>query len=273
MTPAEQRKRFIASVQAQIRRRGLQRDDGVLRVLGTLIELQARTRASLEALPSEFDAARLPGFLTEIDGHVAKWRDRALGVMDTVLEQAFELGPQMVDAPLKAAGISVRLPMIPESLLEEVKDYTAKRITGVSELARTRIGDHVRLTVLGGKSPHEAMKAIGEEVDGPGPFRYVSFRAETITRTEMGNLHSAAGQRRLEAAAEVVPGMKKQWLWSGKGRAMHASITGQIREVKEAFEMPDGAKLQHPRDPAGGVEHVANCGCESVPYMEHWGKQ
>ena len=176
----------------------------------------------------------------------------------------------LVEGPLRAAGIRIGRVVLPTTLLEEVKDYTAERINGVGRLARQRIERHVQLAVMGGQSIHDAMRGVGAEVDGPGPLRAVSFRAETIVRTEVGRIHSGAADRRLVAAAEQVPGLQKRWLWSGKARPLHRAVSGQIRDPDESFELPDGVHMKYPRVGGAPIEHVANCGCESVPYKADW---
>jgi hypothetical protein len=270
VTPEERRKRIRDSVRKQVERRGLAVNAGVVDLLGTLAQLQEEIRQTLAGEPTEFQVSRLPALLAELDRHIERWTRRAVGVTDRLIEEAWERGPAMIDAPLAAAEIRIGGTILPRSLLEELQGYTADKIKGVAPVARRRIENHVRLGLLGGQSPHLVMEGVGRVVDGPGPMKFVTFRAETITRTEMGRVHSAAADRRHQAAAKLVPGLGKEWLWSGKSRALHRAINGQKRAVGEAFELPDGVKMQYPRAAGAPVEHVANCGCESVPWMAGW---
>lgn len=270
MKPSERRRLFIAAVRAQIRRRHEQADEGVLAVLGTLVELQTEIRDTLDRDASAFDAYRLPELLGEIERRIERWRARAVGAVERSIESAWELGPEMVNGPFAAAEIHLGRAILPETLLEELKDYAASKIKDIGPVARKRIEEHIRRGVLGGQTPHQVMRGVQKSLKEPGPFRFVSFRAETITRTEMGRVHSLAADRRLQTAAKQVPGLKKQWIWSGKSRVMHAQISGQIREHDDRYRMPDGVRMRFPRDPEAPVEHVANCGCESVPYLDAW---
>ena len=99
-------------------------------------------------------------------------------------------------------------------------------------------------------------------------------RAETITRTECGRVLEMASQARMTAAAEVVPGLQKQWRHgtvTRMPRAMHLAADGQIRDVDKPFNV-GGEELMYPRDPAGSAGNTINCGCYSVPYHPDWGK-
>lgn len=270
MSPAERRRRFLAAVRAQVRRRGAVVDEGVLRVLGTLVTLEAQLKQTLEAQPSSFDAFRLPEVIRELEGHIERWRLRAVGEAERAMELAWTVGPAMVEAPLLAAEIRIGVTLIPESLLTEASRFTADKIQGLGPRALGRIDEQIRRAVLGGQSPHEAMRAVAADL-GEGHLRFVGFRSETVVRTEMGRLHSMAGDRRLQDAARQVAGLKKQWIWSGKSRQTHADerVNGQVREVDEQYDVA-GEKLWYPRDPAGSAENTINCGCESVPYKEDW---
>ena len=86
-------------------------------------------------------------------------------------------------------------------------------------------------------------------------------RALTLIRTELGRAYSLAGQQRMEQAAEVLPGLKKQWRRSGKLRARltHDAIDGQLRDADKPFSAA-GASLLFPRDPAGPAAETVNCG-------------
>jgi len=268
VTPAERAERFRRSIADQVRRRGLQRDDAALRMLATLAKLQAVLEQLLEGTPSEFDAERIPIVLRQVESHLGQWTKRALGVVDVVLEKAWKIGGAIVDAPLAAVGIHVGGPLIPRSLLEEASRFTAGKIQDIGPRALARIDGEIRDLVLGGKTPHEAMKAVAADL-GEQPLPFVGFRSESVIRTEVGRLHSAAADRRLLDVAEEVAGLKKQWLWSGKSRMTHSAVNGQVRDVDGQFDVA-GEKLRYPRDPAAGPSNTINCGCESVPYKADW---
>ncbi len=268
MTPAERGERFRRAIAAQVRRRGVERNDAALRMLGTLTRLQAEMEETLSGTPSDFDAERIPIVLRQVEGHLQEWTQRALGVADAVLEKAWKIGGDIVDVPLAAVEVRIGGPFIPRSLLEEVSKFSAEKIQGIGPRALKRIDTEIQRTVLGGQSPHEAMKAIAADL-GEEDLPFVGFRAETVIRTEVGRLHSMAGDRRLQDAAEEVDGLQKQWLWSGKSRMTHSAANDQVRDVDKQFDV-GGEKLWYPRDPTAGPANTANCGCESVPYKAGW---
>jgi len=89
-------------------------------------------------------------------------------------------------------------------------------------------------------------------------------RAAMIARTET---HSATGaaqdayHRKVSDSYGIV--MKKQWVATsdGRTRANHSLMNGTIVEMDEDFLMPDGTRMKHVGDPAGGAANVINCRC------------
>ena len=270
MTPSQRRRRFVAAVRREARRRGKVIDEGALKVLESLLELQEQTRQVLGRQPTDFDAHRLPQVEAEVRRLIGQWVRRAVGDFEAGVETAWDLGPEIVTRPLAAAEVPpIGMTVMPQSLLDELKAFGVEKIQGLGPVAEKRILSAIRSTVLGGQSPFDAMKAIGTSLNGQGPFRLLAFREETIYRTEMGRIHSITGQRRQEDAARVIPGLGKQWLWSRKGRSSHGVANGQVRPVDEPF-LVGGERLMYPRDPGGSAENTINCGCESVPYKDDW---
>lgn len=269
LSPSERRRRFLANLRRQIQRRGLQRDEHVEKVLGSLVKLQQEIVVTLDGLPTEFQAAWLPNLQEEIDAQIDRWSARARGEFGDTLREAWELGPEIVDGPFAAVNVELRRPLLPSSLLEELTSDRLDLMKDLGPVAKERLRRFLRSGLLGGKTPHEVMKEMGHTLGSPGPFRFIAFRAETVYRTEMGRIHSTAGQLRLEQAAEKVPGLGKEWWWSGKSRSTHAAINHQKRAADQPFDVA-GEKLQYPRDPAGSASNTINCGCESVPWMADW---
>ncbi len=269
MTPSQRRRRFAAEIRRQLRARHKQVNEAAVRVLATLRVLQEDTRAVIAAQPSEFEAARMPQLLAEIDRAIERWTRRAVAEADVGLEGAFSIGADMVTAPLAAAGAPIGSTLLSPAMLEEIQRFTADKITAIGAAAREKIESTVSATLLGGASPHEAMSAIGTSLKKPGPFKSIHYRAEVVFRTEAGRLHSMSGFARLREAARLVPGLRKEWLWSGKARATHAAANGQVREIEEPFIIA-GEPLMYPRDPDGTPENTILCGCEAVPHKADW---
>lgn len=89
-------------------------------------------------------------------------------------------------------------------------------------------------------------------------------RAILIARTET---HSATGaahdayHRQVSTSYGVQ--MKKQWVATADARTRtnHAAMNGTVVEMDEDFLMPDGTRMKHVGDPAGGAANVINCRC------------
>lgn len=268
MTPSQRRRAFEQDVRRQVKARHGQIDAAALQVAGTLADLQARIRAVLERMPSDFDAARLPELLRDVDVELERWTARATQVAGEAAEAAWALGPAAVTGPLAAAQASIGRTLLPQSLLDELKGYASKGMADVGAVALDRIHRELELAVLGGQSSAQTMAAIGEALD-EGPFRFIGWRAETVVRSNMGRIHSQAGHMRLADAAKLVPGLGKQWFWSGISRQTHAMADQQVREIDKPF-LVGGEEMMYPRDPAASPENTINCGCESVPHKADW---
>ena len=87
-------------------------------------------------------------------------------------------------------------------------------------------------------------------------------RARTIVRTEAGRVMEQAtfdeAVKAKQAGADVV----KQWsaIRDGRTRRSHQYLDGQIRELDEPFESPDGHKAMHPHG-FGIAKEDCNCRC------------
>lgn len=99
-------------------------------------------------------------------------------------------------------------------------------------------------------------------------------RAETIARHET---FTAQAQGRREAYTQLfdsgkVESITKKWNHNSRSdpRPDHARLDGVTVAFNEPFPtMDDGAQLQYPHDPAGGIAHSASCGC-SVIYIPQY---
>lgn len=109
-----------------------------------------------------------------------------------------------------------------------------------------------------------------DKITGRYQDRVLKFRGDTIARNE-SHTALAAGQR--EGFSQLIESGKvetvtKRWQWNGGGqepRVDHQAMdTAPARPFDEPFIFPDGAALQYPHDPAGGVEHSIHCRCTVV---------
>lgn len=96
----------------------------------------------------------------------------------------------------------------------------------------------------------------------------IAYRAETIARTEsLRNVEEGRVDafdqaiRRGDLDAEQ---LVKEWMAgppTKNARPEHQAMSGTTVKWGEAFVFPDGVRMQHPGDPAGGAKHNASCRC------------
>jgi hypothetical protein len=197
--------------------------------------------------------------------------------------ESWDLGQDLVDAPLNALDIRVGSLDLPGSIFEAASDYSLVLTKGLSQDAERALLREVMLGATGVKSPTDVMAAIGESLDSPGVWKSLAARAEAITVTELGRIQSLASQGRVETAAAVVRGLKKQWVHGTvrpQSRENHylegpAGCNGQIRDVNVPYEIPAigrvGAEAgMFPRDPQLSAANSVYCRCQSLPYRDDW---
>lgn len=268
MTSGERDKKFRAARREAVRQRPrIQRDTfrEIQSLLGASLE---RIRATLAAQPSDFQQWSLPQLEQQIQAVMKEFGDRGSQAAAEGTRRAWETGQQLVDEPLKAGGVRISglIQELDTRQLLAMRHFMTDRIKNIGAVAVNRINSELGLVVIGNQSPGEAITSITRLLREQS-----RDRALTIVRTEIGRVFSAAGQQRQLQAANVVPGLKKQWRRSGKvhSRAAHDAADGQIREVDEPFNV-GGFELMYPRDPKAPASQTINCGCESLPHMENW---
>lgn len=97
-------------------------------------------------------------------------------------------------------------------------------------------------------------------------------RAEDIARTEtaqsvMGSRQEAFAQA-LEKEGLPDDAVEKTWQHNGgaeNARGQHIAMNGEkITGLNAAFVMPDGTRMKHSHDPAGGAKHNVSCRCNTA---------
>ena len=238
--------------------------------------LKESSRAIAEVLaaqPSEFERWSLPQLGAEVRQAMGEFGERGAARASSAIGRAWELGEHLVDAPIEAGGIRVSgmLPRIDTRQLQAMRAFVVDRIKDVGVEAGNKITAELGLVIIGARTPSDAIGAV-QKILGESS----RARAGTIVRDNLGRAFSMATQKRFEVAAETLPGLKKQWRRSGKlhPRLHHDLADGQIVDVDEPFILkPLGKRpveLMFPRDPAAPIEETINCGCVSIPIMEHW---
>ncbi len=90
------------------------------------------------------------------------------------------------------------------------------------------------------------------------------YKAERIVRTEFHNALSAGNHAALESAAEVLPGLKRQWdaMLDARTSSICRSLDGQVVGMRELFRAEGRELVGPPAHP--------NCRSRAVPWREEW---
>lgn len=256
----EERDRFLATS-----------GETIARLLKTA---EARLVALLADQPSDAAQWSLSQVQAQVRQALAEFEDRATAELANQAGQMWEAGQMSVDAPLAAGRLIVLgvAPVLDTRMLSAMRAFMTDRIKDVSAEAIGKINTQLGLTVLGAQPVAETVSAI-KDVLGENSRR----RALTITRTETGRVYSVAAYERLLQRAQVLPGLKKQWLASGKPhpRINHLAANKQVQDVTVPFNLGfdrKGApvKLKHPQDPEAPASETILCGCTMVPWHADW---
>lgn len=107
--------------------------------------------------------------------------------------------------------------------------------------------------------------------------RLLALRGEMIARTETGQAVMAsqaeAWRQNLDKIGRPEEVIVRTWQHGGGGkdpRIDHIAMDGaQVRGLSEPFVMPDGVRMLHPLDSAGGVKHNAGCTCSMLTEIDY----
>lgn len=269
MKDEERGRRFDRERQKVLRESVAIQRDTADRLKKLLEQAEKRIAKILKAAPSDFRHWQLTELQRQVRAELAKFGPDAMAALNAGLDSSHAAGQALIDRPLKASGIDVagELVRLDVRKLDATRVFVVDRIKDITEQAAAKITGDLAMAVAGVLSPEDVAKNVASVLQEGG-----MKRARGIVRNELGRAFSEAGQERQEQAQAILPGMKKQWRRSGKihSRFEHDAIDGQIRDVDQPFDLPNGVRLMYPRDPAGPIEEVINCGCSSIPYMESW---
>jgi hypothetical protein len=267
MTPAERDRRFRKERARVLKEQAAREKDTARLVRDTLKAAKRSIVQDLAATSSEFQAFQLPRLQKSIENALRELGDDLAEVGQNAAGMSWTAGVSMIDEPLAAGGLRIAavLPEVDTRQLLAIRGFLTDRLRDVPAEVARRINAEIALTMIGARTPGQAVSAVEAIVEGG------RGRATTIVRTEMGRAFSMATQERQAQAAEVLPQLKKQWRRSGKlhSRKSHDLADGQIVPVDEPF-IVGGVKLMFPRDPAAPAAETINCGCTSIPIMDSW---
>lgn len=221
--------------------------------------------ATLAAQPTDYQMWYLPQLQAEVRRVMAEMGVEAAGVVDVRQLAAWREGVQLVDNAVAAAGVAAVLPQLDTRQLSAMRFFLTEKIKDVALDAANAINGQLGLVVIGAQTPFDAVKAVSKQL-GETTLR----RGTTIVHTELNRAFSAANQLRLEQSAQLVPGLQKKWIKSGKRepRPEHVAIHGQTQPWDKPFLLEGGAvKMMQPGDASAPARHSINCGCVSVPVI------
>lgn len=241
-----------------------------------LAEARDRIAVRLADAPSEFDAFILPQLQASIRQAMDDVASGAATASNSAAGHAWQAGIDLVEKPIEAGltldggprvVLQAVLPAVDTEQLFAMRTFMTGRMRDVTVELANRINSELGLAAIGAQTTGEATTKISDLLKAGG-----RGRATTIVRTELGRIFSVAGQKRMEQAKPILPGLKKQWRRSGKlfSRVNHDLTDGQIVDVDDSFQVAPGVSLLFPRDPAGPPKETINCGCTILPWMDAW---
>jgi len=268
--PSAKQKAFDRKVKALVKKANRLEATEVKRTIALLAN--ARKEIAAVVASSDWQIHRLSELKAAVERALTDFGNRyGIQLRDTQRE-FWETGLDLVDLPLREAGIIQAMPEIDTTVLSILQGYGTDLVDGLTRDATKKINTEITLGIMGQKAPTEVMGAIGRNLKSKSIFKSIAARAETITMTEAGRVLEAASQARKVAAASVVPGLQKQWHYGHspkQPRPAHLAAHGQVRDVDKPFDV-GGEKLMYPKDPAGSAKNTIRCGCTSLPYHPRW---
>jgi len=269
MNDRERAKRFAAERERRLREGIRLTADTGKEVRAQLVKAQKDIAEILSGAPTDYRRWQLVQLQQSVARALAELEAGANAALQSGLSSTWTAGVAVIDGPLASAAVDISADLfaIDNRRLLAMRRFTTDRIKDVTVKLANSINSELAQAAIGTQTPFEAAQKIAGKLQTGG-----LDRAATITRHQLGTAFSTAAQERQEQAAAILPGLRKQWRRSGKthSRIEHDLIDGQVREVDKPFDLPDGTKLMHPRDPAGPAKHTINCGCSSIPFMESW---
>ncbi len=264
---------FEAEIARHLRSRGRLLLAGQTAVLEILKAARTEILATLAGLPPDWQQWHLSRLLGQIEDVLEGATGKAGALFEGRMQDAWELGVATVDKPLATIGhaVELRLAQLDVRQLQQMKAFGTLRLKDVGQEAARNIGRQLGLVTIGAQTPHQAVQSVQKLLAVESPRR-----AAMIVHTEVGRAFAVAGKDRLHQAAQIVPGLGKQWRRSGKihSRWNHDIMDGQVVDADKPFKVPNPGGgidlMQCPHDPKAPPEQVIHCGCISLPWMKHW---
>lgn len=250
-----------------------------LRGIYKTARLEILGRLSESNVPETFTAQHLRGARAQIEAGLRAMTNKIQGRAKTLTEHALR----------KAAGQTLEEIAYWETrsgfqgaALGRIQTDALRRVSRVEELLLSQFRSSIRAygeNLIGETGRrlgvHLAKRSAWREmaVDVAGRLHQhaitgARWRAERIVRTEMVNALNAGHHAALEASAEVVPGLRKQWdaHLDERTSTMCRKWNGRVVAIDEPFGEHRGRAIMHP-------PLHPNCRSRVVPWRAAWAKE
>lgn len=268
MTPSERTKAFNKARTEQLKAL-LKNKTELWETIVRLLELaEENTQSILQAQPTDWQQwhyGKLQGQLNQV---MLELGERSAAQIATFSKSTWNAGINLIDAPLKAGGVTVNAvtQLVQHRQLVAIESFMVERINNVVAGKAEHIRLQLGLQMLGAQDVETTKKAVKEALS-----KKQAWRVKTIVNTEMSRLYNTAGYMRMDEISSAVPGMQKEWRMGR--RKEHRASHLAIRNTRVAADKPftvGGVKMMHPHDPKAPAKETVNCACFLVPVMAHW---
>ena len=267
--------------------RQLERLEGeaLRRILTRLVEVRRDVIDRLTSLPTftnedgtaTWQANQLRLFRHELEDAIHRFGMQYTAGLADDLTAAANLGKLQMDT-LASLAQAVGVPRVvisfgPLGLLDDqiasVILHSSQLIKSVEQSMITAIDRQLQMTVLGGQSRWDTVRAIRDllatdprRVNGVRRFGSLTSQAVRIEQTELIRVFNVANEFAIRQAQEELPGIMKEWVTILDSRAdpICRGLSGKRAKPGEAF--PGG--YQRPPDPHPG------CRCRLVSFLSDW---
>lgn len=277
---------YVSELNAIAGRYGALEDTTIKRMLSMLKELRQRIAAQV-ATAQGWDAAHLQRLRANVEAQIETFESQLTSELQGAMQGAVQTGLDSVVQPFDKVGLRSGYHRFSTAQTNAIVDFSARLVKQISDEARAKIDQQIRLAVLGDKSPLDAMKGITSDlgIDArtgvwkarPDPVQGVAARGETILRTEMQRAFNLATHSQQLASAQQIPGLTKSWMATADGRTRPTHLRAHMRyknnpiPVDEPF-IVGTARLMYPCDPNGPPGETINCRCRSVTHHPALGR-
>lgn len=220
------------------------------------------------------EVQRLQQVLTDVNRLSEDFAVEASARLGRELEQAWRAADVFGGVTTPALGS----PSL--ATLGVAQSYVADLVTRMTREMTAELTRQIRLAALGGTSPHQLMRDLGDYLGSRNALKAgtiagetvegIAYRAEVITRTELNRVFNESAWRRIEDRAQHVPDMTKTWLTAGDARvrASHQQLNGVTIPVFDDFDLKaeDGKHYaaKGPLDPRLPAGETIMCRCRLV---------